>query len=67
MEQDFLRPLITSLVVVSLVIGTGATLLFFAFRAAGQEKVGRFKTLSAVLLGFVLLWSAIFFIWAIVD
>lgn len=51
----------------SLVIGTGATLLFFAFRAAGEEKVGRFKTLSVVLLGFVLLWSAIFFIWAIVD
>ena len=67
MEQDFLRPLLVALVVVSLIIGTGATLLYFAFRAAGEEKVARFKTLSAALLVFVLIWSAVFFAWAIMD
>ena len=67
MEPDFLRPLLVTLVVVTLIIGTGATLLFFAFRAAGEEKEKRFKTLSAVLLAFVLIWSAIFFVWAIMD
>jgi hypothetical protein len=66
-EPDFLRPLLISLAVVILIVGTGATLLFFAFRAAGQEKEKRFKTLSAVVLAFVLIWSAIFFAWAIMD
>lgn len=67
MEPDFLRPLLIALAVVTLIIGTGATLLFFAFRAAGEEKEKRFRTLSAVVLAFVLIWSMIFFAWAIMD
>lgn len=67
-DQDFLRPLITTLVVGSLIVGTGATLLYFAFRSAGEGKAGerRFVGLSIVLIAFVFVCCALFFIWSIV-
>jgi hypothetical protein len=67
-EADFLRPLITTLVVGSLIMGTGAWLLFLAFRAAG-EKAGerRFVGLSITLIAFVFVCCALFFVWSIVT
>ena len=69
MDGDFLRPLITTLIVGSLIVGTGATLLFFALRAAREPKGGerRFVTISAILIAFVLICCVLFFIWSIVS
>jgi hypothetical protein len=68
-DGDFLRPLITTLIVGSLIVGTGATLLFFALRAAREPQGGerRFVTIAAVLIAFVFICCVLFFIWSIVS
>ena len=69
MDGDFLRPLIKTLIVGSLIVGTGATLLFFALRAAKNPDGGerRFVTLAAILVAFVFVCCVLFFVWSIVN
>ena len=61
--------MITTLIVGSLIVGTGATLLFFALRAAKNPDGGerRFVTLAAILVAFVFVCCVLFFIWSIVT
>lgn len=69
MDGDFLRPLIATLIVGSLIMGTGATLLFFAMRAAREPNGGekRFVGISMVLIAFVFICCVLFFLWSIVS
>ena len=63
MEQEFLRPLIVSLVAGLLFAGIGGTLLFFVFRAVaeGRKSERKYVLLASALLLFVFICCAIVF------
>ena len=62
-DQDFARPLIVSLIVGLLIVGTGTVLLFYVFRAVaeGRKSEARFLGLATALVVFLIICCAIFF------
>jgi hypothetical protein len=62
-EQEFVRPLIVTLIAGLAIVGVGASLLFFAFRAVAEGRAGerRFIGLSMALIAFIFICCAVFF------
>ncbi|HEX6177971.1 MAG TPA: hypothetical protein VF057_06400 [Thermoanaerobaculia bacterium] len=65
MDQNFGRTLVVTIVTGLLIGGTGATLLYFAFRAVAEGRAGekRYIGLAITLIAFVFICcAAIFFV-----
>ncbi|HUP47212.1 MAG TPA: hypothetical protein VNA04_00330 [Thermoanaerobaculia bacterium] len=63
MEHDFLRAVIVTVVAGTLIVGAGATLLFFVFRAIAEDRKGerKYAGLSLALFAFIFICCAVFF------
>ena len=62
MGEDFLWLVIVAIVAGMLIVGTGATLLFFVFRAIAEDRRSerKYAGLSLVLFAFLFICCAVF-------